>query len=364
MNNPVTETGKKLQAFGGNVADYVASVHSSLRTAGQKIQYLEKTFATRIYGNMSRGGFQFRVGDLNKQINDLCARFAQKKWGKDLDACIAKIDELKELAENHAASSQEKLWVALKGFNLNTKPSQGVQFVAYNPGEQNQDDDNTASLIDRIRWALQPQRYGQGGSSVIFASLPTESQLNRSLAFIATSSDEIMKAFGVTKEQADNLRAAMAMVSYAEGTANERGYYTTFGYDYCYNVSDGHPGISKQSRWGATSAFGKYQFMRATWNGKATGGNPSTPMYPKNQDFACINLFKVQGVYDDIINGDIEKAFQGLAREWASIPRYQGDTAGCYGQSVKSYDQLLNIYRGYKKIAGGDMSGGAKYTLA
>ena len=112
-------------------------------------------------------------------------------------------------------------------------------------------------------------------------------------------------------KKTSNLRAFADIISFAEGTTR-LSYSTYFGGGQ-YDNSQPHP----QRVLNGSSAAGRYQFMPATWKAVHNGQNP--PMTVANQDAAFISLLKGRGVYEDVLNGNFEKAFKGVANEWASV---------------------------------------------
>ena len=123
-----------------------------------------------------------------------------------------------------------------------------------------------------------------------------------------------------------NLRAFADIISYAEGTS-KYGYSTYFGGGQ-YDNTKPHP----ERVLGGSSAAGRYQFMPATWRSIHNGQNP--PMTVAAQDAAFISLLKGRGVYDDVLNGNFDKAFKGVTLEWASVKgnnyKFKGKAQGVY----------------------------------
>ena len=127
-------------------------------------------------------------------------------------------------------------------------------------------------------------------------------------------------------KRTSNLRAFADVISYAEGTSRY-GYSTYFGGGQ-FDNSKPHP----EKVLGGSSAAGRYQFMPATWRSVHGGQNP--PMTVAEQDAAFISLLKGRGVYEDVLNGNFEKAFKGVANEWASVKgnsyMFKGKPQGVY----------------------------------
>ena len=124
-----------------------------------------------------------------------------------------------------------------------------------------------------------------------------------------------------------NLRAFADIISFAEGT-NTNSYGTYFGGGQ-FDNSKPHP----ERVLDGSSAAGRYQFMPKTWRGIHNGQNP--PMTPAAQDAAFISLLKGRGVYEDVLNGNFDKAFKGVANEWASV---KGNSYTFKGKAQGRYD--------------------------
>ena len=97
----------------------------------------------------------------------------------------------------------------------------------------------------------------------------------------------------VSVNEAQNLRAFLDMIAFAEGTAGENGYYVMFGGGLMTSLAD-HPRrlftftnlAGQQLR---TTAAGRYQFLARTWDTlKARLGLPD--FGPASQDAAAIEL--------------------------------------------------------------------------
>lgn len=154
--------------------------------------------------------------------------------------------------------------------------------------------------------------------------------------------------------QADNLRAFLDTIAYAEGTAGPDGYRTMFGGALFDSYAD-HPRRAVQFTNGAgrklwTSAAGRYQFMAVsplpsggstkvnTWDVlKASLGLPD--FSPASQDAAAVELIRQRGALNDIYAGRFAVAVRKVAPVWASMPG-----AG-YSQPERKLASLEAAYR-------------------
>lgn len=138
-----------------------------------------------------------------------------------------------------------------------------------------------------------------------------------------------------------NLSAFLDLIAYAEGTLNERGYMTMFGYRYFQSYAD-HPRqyfdyTDQAKRTFKTSAAGRYQIIVKTWDSlKAKLGLQD--FSPASQDAAAIELIRQRGALNDVKAGRIESAIAKCAPVWASMPG-----AG-YNQPERDLASLLTTY--------------------
>lgn len=129
-----------------------------------------------------------------------------------------------------------------------------------------------------------------------------------------------------------NARAFLDMISAAEGTT-KHGYYTLVGGSRLESLAH-HPNIVVSlPRKGKTplksTAAGRYQFLKRTWDGVARG--LALPDFgPHSQDIAALQLIAQRGGLDNVLHGDLEGAISAVRKEWASFPG-----AG-YGQGERS----------------------------
>ncbi len=88
-----------------------------------------------------------------------------------------------------------------------------------------------------------------------------------------------------------------------------------------------------------STAAGRYQFKYDTW--KRFGGD-AMDFSPRSQDLLAVKAMIYRGMIDLLLGGDIEKAINAGAPEWASLPMSNGQSY--YKQPVKSMADLIGIY--------------------
>lgn len=125
-----------------------------------------------------------------------------------------------------------------------------------------------------------------------------------------------------------NVKAMLDVIAWCEGTKDkgDDGYNILFGGGKFTSYKD-HPRIAFKTKWGNTSAAGRYQFMARvpgktildTW-GEVQRKLKLPDFSPASQDLAAIELIKQNGAYNDILAGRITKAIWRLRNIWASLP--------------------------------------------
>lgn len=141
-----------------------------------------------------------------------------------------------------------------------------------------------------------------------------------------------------------NVRKMLDLISYTEGT-QKHGAATAFGGGKLNNLTD-HPRYSKSFKQtdgtiNKTSAAGKYQFLKGTWDGvaKQYGLND---FGPRNQDLAAVALLESRGAIPALLKGDFETAVRKTGKEWASLPT----APASYKQGKKSWDKVNKFLGG------------------
>lgn len=133
-----------------------------------------------------------------------------------------------------------------------------------------------------------------------------------------------------------NTRKMLDLLSYTEGTM-KNGYYTAFGGGRLQDLSD-HPRYSmaftqtdgKQNK---TSAAGRYQFIKDTWDGVARQYG-LRDFSPQNQDLGAVALLAQNGALPYVLKGDWGNAIARSGRTWASLP------SSTYAQPTKSWQKV------------------------
>ena len=142
----------------------------------------------------------------------------------------------------------------------------------------------------------------------------------------------------------DNEARWKAVILHAEGTGKHKNPHGTAFSGAQFDNSKPHPGTvygSKTSKY-RSAAHGFAQFMPETW-ARIMGGN--VPMTEKNQNIAFGRLAAARGV--DIKTAPLTREnLAKLSPEWASLPTLAGKSY--YGQPVKSYKELLSVFKGFK----------------
>lgn len=143
--------------------------------------------------------------------------------------------------------------------------------------------------------------------------------------------------------QHPNVRKFLDLLSYAEGTTSN-GYSTAFGGGRLPSLAD-HPRYSKKftqtnGKTNTTSAAGRYQFLRGTWDGLARQYG-FKDFGPKNQDLGAVALLAQNGALPHILKGDWGKAVSKSGGTWASLP------SSPHPQPTKSW-QKINDFLGGK----------------
>lgn len=155
-----------------------------------------------------------------------------------------------------------------------------------------------------------------------------------------------------------NRRAFLAMLRFAEGTADANGYRAVYGHTPAapklFGSFSAHPVESGEWK-GAkltdaqcsgagygpgciTTAAGAYQFTLPTWTRMRQAlGLPD--FSPASQDQAALRLIADLGALADVDAGRLDAAISKLRRTWASLPG-----AGYAGQPERSLAALRNIY--------------------
>lgn len=151
-----------------------------------------------------------------------------------------------------------------------------------------------------------------------------------------------------------NVLAFLDMLAVSEGTfgLGDDGYNIFVGSSaskpHTFSSYRDHPGIVIVLRnkvgdiTGRSSAAGRYQFLRRTWQGLVRGYGLQS-FTPVAQDIGAIRLIKEQKAYDDVAAGRFHDAVVKCNNIWASLPG-----AG-YGQRE---NKMLALKEAYEHMGG------------
>lgn len=140
---------------------------------------------------------------------------------------------------------------------------------------------------------------------------------------------------------AQNLRATLDTIRWCEGTLNDMGYRTMFGYRYFDSFAD-HPRqywpyTNQAGQLVRSSAAGAYQIIVATWDKlRARLGLPD--FSPASQDAAAIELIRECGALEDAKAGRIEAVARKCRGVWASLP------GSNVSQPTRSIEQVIAAF--------------------
>lgn len=120
--------------------------------------------------------------------------------------------------------------------------------------------------------------------------------------------------------QNPNVRRFLDTIAQAEGTT---GYDTAFGGGKIESLADHprtlHDFTQTDGKRNKTSAAGRYQFLRGTWDDVA-GTLGLTDFGPESQDLAAIELLRRNGSLEPLLAGDFDTAVRRSGTTWASLP--------------------------------------------
>lgn len=154
--------------------------------------------------------------------------------------------------------------------------------------------------------------------------------------------DECLQAL-----QSTNVQAFLAVIAQGESSNTPRAYRTLVGGVQFDGDLSQHPRIAVKTKFGWSSAFGKYQIMAAvqgkvktdTYDGLAAQLGPS--MEPAEQDIKAVALIRRRGALQAVLNGKLDEAISLCNREWASLP----DSP--YGQPTRTRAQAKEVFEAY-----------------
>lgn len=143
-------------------------------------------------------------------------------------------------------------------------------------------------------------------------------------------------------QAAKNLRATLDAIAWCEGTLNDMGYRTMFGYRYFDSFAD-HPRQYFEFRNQAgqllyTSAAGRYQIIIKTWD--ALRDRLGLPDFsPASQDAAAVELIRERGALQDAYAGRMEAVADKCRATWASLP------GSNVAQPTRTMSQVIAAYQ-------------------
>lgn len=151
-------------------------------------------------------------------------------------------------------------------------------------------------------------------------------------SILDTIIETVSGSVNLNPDQSPNLRAFLDTIGYSEGAD----YNTLFGGSTFDGYAD-HPRIVINASGYQSSAAGKYQILRKTWDDVAPkiGATDFSPFW---QDRAAVFLIHRRGGLQYVLDGDFGAAVNAVRKEWASLPG-----AG-YGQPERALAALQSVY--------------------
>lgn len=139
--------------------------------------------------------------------------------------------------------------------------------------------------------------------------------------------------------QQARVKAFLDLIARAEGTygVGDNGYDVLYGFGRFQSYA-AHPNKAvKKGGWTSTAA-GRYQFLKKTWDGVASKIG-AADFSPSSQDAGAVELIREKNGLNNILTGDIAGAISKVRKVWASFPG-----AG-YGQGERSLASMLAWYQ-------------------
>lgn len=202
-----------------------------------------------------------------------------------------------------------------------------------------------ALVVREMQRAEYPMEYATDAPEMSDEFVPVEGDSQTTGvftdAFVAFDPTTYMTG-NVDASTADtNVRAFLDMIAYAEGTSGPDGYRTMFGHSLFDSFAD-HPRqlftfTNSRGETLKTSAAGRYQFLRSTWD-ELRAKLGLSDFSPASQDLGAIELIRQRGALNDVRAGRIVQAISKVRSVWASLPG-----AG-YAQPERSITNLLTAY--------------------
>ena len=210
-------------------------------------------------------------------------------------------------------------------------------------------------------WLDTPAAPEPAGAPAAVAS-PWDSLDAFGFASAAIENHQVQTAMQTTDTNGQNVAAFLSMIASSEGTDRAADpYRVCYGYKHTIADLSDHPAntgewkgerLSDAMCKGAglspgcvSTAAGRYQMIRRTWDGCARALGLSDFTGP-SQDAAAVYLVKQRGALDDVQAGRIADAIDKCRREWASLP------GADYGQPERRLTALLDTFTN----AGGNLA--------
>jgi muramidase (phage lysozyme) len=149
------------------------------------------------------------------------------------------------------------------------------------------------------------------------------------------------RGVGIVDRHRKALHDALAFAEGTEGRGGKDGYNIAFTHREFASCAR-HPNMTICSGRLCSTAAGRYQFLKSTWDMVARGINARN-FEPENQEKGAVYLVtEIRNV--NVPNGramtaaEFSNAMSKLSYEWASLP------PGRYGQPVKTQSQMRTDY--------------------
>lgn len=149
----------------------------------------------------------------------------------------------------------------------------------------------------------------------------------------------------------ENVAAFLDMLAVSEGTdiptqlSHDDGYDVIVGGSLLTDYTDHPRKLVKLSRTLSSTAAGRYQFLKRTWDDVDAALN--LPDFgPVSQDRACVFLLKRRKAYALIQLGRFDEAVEACRKEWASLP----------GAGYSQHENSLAALRAAYLVAGGQFA--------
>lgn len=143
------------------------------------------------------------------------------------------------------------------------------------------------------------------------------------------------------KNLPDNVKKFLMLITMTEGTDRDKTPYNElFGFTNFTGYAS-HPNILIKSRNYRSTAAGRYQILKATWN-YLKKKYPELTFSPEDQDTMAWILIKEQGAKQEVLAGNWEAAIAKTNDCWASLP------GSPYGQPTHKLADALKFLNSIK----------------